>query len=83
MSFLVEDILNLFVSDALIIVLWSYHGNKIDKLGKMISSQFPTEAYITNCECCRINATIHSKSSLEQSSSLHNQLHDTVNPKHL
>ena len=42
MSFLVEDILNLFVSDASIIVLWSYHGNKIDKLGKMIWSQFPT-----------------------------------------
>ena len=59
MSFLIEDISNFFVSYALIIVLWSYHGNKIDKLGKMIWSQFPTEVYITNCECGRINATIH------------------------
>ena len=50
MSFLVEDILNLFVSDASIIVLWSYHGNKIDKLGKMIWSQFPTKVLTNTTE---------------------------------
>ena len=31
----------------------------------------------------RINVTTHKKTSLEQSSSLHNQIHDIINPKYL
>ena len=31
----------------------------------------------------RINVTTQKKSSLEQSSSLHNQIHDIINPKYL
>ena len=56
----------------------TYYGNKIDKLGKMIQPQFPTKVIQI-----RINVTTHKKTSLEQSSSLHNQIHDIINPKYL
>ena len=60
----------------------TYHGNKIDKLGKMIyGPNFPPKYY--KCGWERRNVTTQKKSSLKQSSSLHNQIHDIVNPKYL
>ena len=57
-----------------------YHGNKIDKLRKMIyGPNFSPKYY--KCGWDRRNVTRHKKSSLEQSSSLQNQIHDIVNPK--
>ena len=59
----------------------TYHGNKIDKLGKMIGPNFPPKYYRYGWD--RINVTTQKKSSLEQSSSLHNQINDIINPKYL
>ena len=65
----------------------TYHGNKIDKLEKMMWSQFPTKVLqIWVEQGTTQNYTCHyteKKSSLEQSSSLHNQIHDIINPKYL
>ena len=58
-----------------------YHRNKIDKLGKMIWPQFPTKVYKYGQDT--INVTTQKKSSLEQSSSLHNQISNIINPKYL
>ena len=45
MNFLIEHILNGFFifSCAFMIVKGTYHGNKIDKLAKVMWPQFPTE----------------------------------------
>ena len=59
----------------------TYHGNKIDKLGKMIWPQSRTEVLQImtrrqdKCHCTK-------KLSLEQSSSLDNQIHD-IDPTYL
>ena len=59
----------------------TYHGNKSDKLEKTIRPQFPTKVLqIWLGQDKRHNTK---KSSLEQSSSLHNQIHDIINPKYL
>ena len=62
--------------------------NRIGKLGKMMRSQFSTKVSqitifdINDWE--RINVNIQKNSSLEQNSSLHNQVHDKIiNPRYL
>ena len=60
----------------------TYHGNKIDKLGKMIQPKFLTKVlqiWLGQDKCYYTQK----KSSLEQSSSLHNQIHDIINSKYL
>ena len=59
----------------------TYHGNKIDKLGKMIGPI--SHQSITNMAGIGQMSLHRKKSSLEQSSSLHNQTHDIINPKYL
>ena len=59
-----------------------YHGNKLNKLGKMIWLQFPTKVlqiWLGQDKCHYKNK----KSSLEQSLSLHNKIHDIINPTYL
>ena len=58
----------------------TYHGNKIDKLGKMIWPQFSTkvlQVWLGQDKCHYTK-----KRSLEQSSSLHNQIDYIFNPKY-
>ena len=59
----------------------TYHGNKIDKLGKMIGPI--SHQSITNMAGIGQMSLHRKKSSLEQSSSLHNQIHHIINPKYL
>ena len=67
------------------------YGTRIDKLGKMIWSQFSTKVLqvtildIDDWYWIRVNQYSKEKSSLEQNSSLHNQIyiHDIINPKYL
>ena len=60
----------------------AYHGNKIDKLGKMIWPQCPTKV-LQILLVWEMSLHKKKKSSLEQSSSLHNQIRDIINPKYL
>ena len=59
----------------------TYHKNKIDQVGKMIWPQFPTKILQIWLRYDKCHYT--KKSSLEQSSSLHDQIHDIINPKYL
>ena len=65
MSFLIEDdfFFCILCFDHCFMI-GTYHGNKIDKVGKMIWPQFPTE--VLQIMTDMINVTIHKKSSLEQ-----------------
>ena len=63
----------------------TYQGNKIDKLGKMIWPQFSIKVLQiwVGQDKYHYTHTQKKKSSLEQNSSLHNQIHDIINPKYL
>ena len=61
-------------------MLGTYHGNKLNKLGKMIWLQFPTKVlqiWLAQDKCHYKNKKLF----LEQSLSLHNKIHDIINPK--